>query len=139
MDVQDQEGDWFETIIRKIIGNKIVCHFWGFASIWDCTIEYDSSKIAPLYTHSEKSKFKDNEKLLGECVWEILSYKHMLDQNKQCTQSSYQLLYNQTDIPIQQMQSFLETMDAPDPIVMYLLIIMIMPPFFPNLYRVHDQ
>ena len=85
-------GDWFETIIRKIIGSKIVCHFWGFASIWDCTIEYDPAKIAPVYTHSEKSKYKDNEKLLGECVWEILSYKNMLDQNKQCTQSSLQIL-----------------------------------------------
>ena len=117
IDVQDQEGDWFETIIRKIIGNKIVCHFWGFASIWDCTIEYDPSKIAPVYTHSEKSKYGDNDKLLGECVWEILSIKNMLNQQKHCTQQSLLQLHKETDINIQQLQSFLDTMDAPDQIV----------------------
>ena len=117
IDVQDQEGDWFETIIRKISNKTIVCHFWGFANIWDCTIEYDSKKIAPVNTYSEKSKYNDHEKLLGECVWEILSLNNMLDQNKLCKQSSFEMIQHETGISIDQMKSFLDSMDAPDIIV----------------------
>eukprot|EP01084_Bolivina_argentea_P139718 245772_1 len=120
IDVQDQEGDWFETIVRKVIGNKIICHFWGFANIWDCTIEFHPNKIAPVHSYSEKSKYRDNEKVLGECVWEILSLKNMLNTNKQCTNQSYNIIQNETGISKQNMQSFLDTMDAPDNIQLKL-------------------
>ena len=119
IDVQDQEGDWFETIVRKVVNNKIVCHFWGFANIWDCTIEFNPSKIAPVHTYSERSKFKDHEKLLGECVWEILAERNMLNQNKQCTQASYIKMQQETGILTQDLMSYLDTADATDSMVCF--------------------
>ena len=117
IDVQDQEGDWFETIVRRVDGNKILCHFWGFANIWDTLIEYDPSKIAPIHTHSEPPKYKDHEKLLGECVWEILSHRNMLSEKKKCTAESLATLENETGISRKALTSFLETADAPDSVV----------------------
>lgn len=38
VDAQDSAGKWYEAIVRRIEGELVTVHYFGWASKWDCTI-----------------------------------------------------------------------------------------------------
>ena len=55
IDVQDSEGDWFESKILSVTGKIAKCHFVNYSSKWDCDIVLSPDKVAQRNTHSKST------------------------------------------------------------------------------------